>query len=49
MVKQRLAAIVDDEDFVLAAKVEKLNDEEGFENMMKLMREYMLEKPENAE
>lgn len=33
MVKSRLAAIVDDEDFTLANKIEKLNDEEAFDQI----------------
>lgn len=38
MIKTRLSAIVEDEDLALAAKVDKLNDEEAFAKMTDLMQ-----------
>lgn len=47
MVKARLSAVVDDENFTLAAKVEKLNDEEAFDQMVEMMKQYMNEKEDD--
>jgi hypothetical protein len=38
MIKARLSAIVDDEDFSLASKVERLNDEEALNAMIEKMK-----------